>query len=108
MPKGRGFVSHSSSKKMGVITRDASKGGRVFIGKRTVKQGECMGKWDMDGAYEVVEGKHGTAHTHTHTHTHLQTYTHTHTTRTKTHTHTHTHMHICLWPTLNSFATHPF
>uniref|UniRef100_A0A7S2QU90 Band 7 domain-containing protein n=1 Tax=Chlamydomonas chlamydogama TaxID=225041 RepID=A0A7S2QU90_9CHLO len=39
-----------------LVFRDAKYHAKVFIGKRTVKEGECAGIWDMSGEYRVIEG----------------------------------------------------
>mmetsp|Transcript_7300 Transcript_7300/g.18091 ORF Transcript_7300/g.18091 Transcript_7300/m.18091 type:complete len:441 (-) Transcript_7300:398-1720(-) len=41
---------------MGVNFRTSASNGGVWVGKRTVKEGESLGVWDMRGNYRVVQG----------------------------------------------------
>ena len=50
-PQGRPYPS-----RMGVTFRDSSSNKTVVLGKRTVKDGECCGVWDMAGKYSVILG----------------------------------------------------
>lgn len=48
--------AYKRQKKMGVVFRGAAQGGNVFWGRRTVKEGESLGTWDVHGKYSVTPG----------------------------------------------------
>lgn len=41
---------------MGLTFRDSRSSKRILVGRRTVKDGECCGVWDLSGSYRAVVG----------------------------------------------------
>ncbi|GAX79429.1 hypothetical protein CEUSTIGMA_g6870.t1 [Chlamydomonas eustigma] len=50
------ILQNKKKGKMGVTFRNSASEGSIFIGKRTVKDGECCGVWDVAGKYSIIMG----------------------------------------------------
>mmetsp|Transcript_75316 Transcript_75316/g.166406 ORF Transcript_75316/g.166406 Transcript_75316/m.166406 type:complete len:534 (-) Transcript_75316:255-1856(-) len=55
-PAGRASAPNYHSNNMGFEFRDARHTKVVWVGKRTIKDGECCGVWDLSGQYRAITG----------------------------------------------------